>query len=93
MSAVNAGRFTSLNAVAPNSSVSVYTHGTTTLASLYTDKSSGTAAPNPVTADPFGNFSFFAVPGDVDLLLSHAPGGDSLITVTVPADPTEAWPG
>jgi hypothetical protein len=92
MSATNAGRFTALRAVPPDSSISVYTHGTTTLASLYTDKSTGTAAPNPVTADPFGNFSFFAVPGDVDVELSNG-YGLTTITVTVPADPTEAWPG
>jgi hypothetical protein len=94
---VNAGRFTGLNAAPPNSSVAVYTHGTKTLASLYTDKSSGTAAANPVPVDSFGNFSFFAVPGDVDLALpvgpELGPWGIETITVTVPADPTEAWPG
>ncbi len=89
---VNAGRFTGLNAAPPNSTVSVYTHGTTTLASLYTDKSTGTAASNPVAVDEYGNFSFFAVPGDVDLAVPYGSTTETL-TITVPADPTESWPG
>jgi len=89
---VAAGRFTGLNALPPNSSVSVFTHGTSTLASLYTDKINGTAAANPVEVDEYGNFSFFAVPGDVDLAMPYGSTVET-ITVTVPADPTEAWPG
>lgn len=87
-----AGRYAGLNALPPNSTVSVYTHGTPTLATLYADKISGTAAPNPITVDQNGNFSFFAVPGDVDLAVPYGLTTET-ITVTVPADPTLAWPG
>jgi hypothetical protein len=87
-----AGRFTALAAFPPLAVVSVYTVGTTTLAALYADKITGTAAPNPVTADLFGDLSFFATPGDLTLFTQTGDAGRS-VTVTVPADPTEAWPG
>jgi hypothetical protein len=89
---VAAGRFTALKACPAGSSVSVFTVGTTTLSTLYADKISGTTAANPVIADNYGNINFFAVPGDYTLAWAV---GDAEVTVavTVPADPTQAWPG
>lgn len=89
---VAAGRFAALGAFPPLAVVSVFTVGTTTLAALYADKITGTSAPNPVSADQFGDLIFFAAPGDVTLFTQTGDAGRS-ITVTVPADPTEAWPG
>jgi hypothetical protein len=89
---VAAGRFSALAAFPPEISVSVCTTGTSTLASLYTDHTNGTAAPNPVTTDEDGNLQFFAMAGDVDL---KYPVGSATrkITVTVRPDPRDAWPG
>ncbi len=80
---VPAGRFLALRAFPPNTQVTVYSSGT--LASLYTDKDTGTAAPNPVAADAFGNFQFYAASGDYELVY---PGVE--ITVTVWPDPSNA---
>jgi len=85
---VETGRYSIVMALPSNAIVRVYNHGTQTLASLYTDKSTGTAAPNPIQADGFGTLSFFAVPGDYDLAF---PGHE--ITVTVRPDPANAWTG
>jgi hypothetical protein len=92
MSTVATGRFTSMDAFVGGELVSVFDTGTTTLASLYTDKITGTLASNPVTTDEFGTLQFFAVPGDYDLVF---PAGDlsRTITITVQPDPTNAWPG
>jgi hypothetical protein len=89
---VAAGRFAALKACPAGSPVSVFNVGTTTLSTLYADKISGTTAANPVIADNYGNINFFAVPGDYSLAWTQDDAEVS-ITVTVPADPTEAWPG
>jgi hypothetical protein len=89
---VAAGRFSGLHAVPANTSVSVFNVGTTTLASIYTDKINAVVAPNPVTADNFGSFGFFAVPGDYSLAWAQD-DAEVTVTITVPPDPTEAWPG
>lgn len=89
---VDAGRFTSLHSFPPGTSVLVANVGTSTAASVYTDKSTGTAAPNPVLADESGTVQFFAVPGDADLVYTVG-DLDNRYTITVPADPTETWPG
>jgi hypothetical protein len=89
---ISAGRFAALGAFAPNSAVNVYSVGTVTPATLYTDKTAGTTAPNPVTADEDGTVNFFAAAGDVDLVYDF--GTLSIrTTVTVWPDPTIAWPG
>jgi hypothetical protein len=89
---VAAGRFSALGAFAPGESVNVFNTGTTTLATLYADKISGTTVANPVTADELGDLGFFAVPGDYDL---NAPTGtvDRTVTVSVRFDPSQAWTG
>ncbi len=89
---VAAGRFSALAAFPPSSSVLVCSPGTKTPAALYADKISGTTISNPVTTDTLGNLSFFAVAGDYDLVFAY---GDvtRVVTVTVPPDPTQAWPG
>jgi len=67
---------------APSTPVTVYLHGTTTAASLYTDQTGGTAATNPVNTDTLGNLSFYAAPGLYDL--SFTVGGvASTLTVEV----------
>jgi hypothetical protein len=53
----------------PNTPVTVYNHGTTTPASLYTDQTRGTAATNPVDTDANGKLLFFANPGLYDLVV------------------------
>jgi hypothetical protein len=67
-------------------SVSVYSPGTTTLVTLYTDRAKGTTASNPVTTDSTdGMLVFFADPGTYDL----AGPGISLSGVPVDADAAE----
>ena len=69
----------------PSTPVSVYLVGTTTLASLYTSRTKATAAANPTATDSRGNVSFFADPGDYDLLCNG-----TTLTVSVPVDPSDA---
>ena len=88
---IAAGRFTAW-AFPPNTAVSVCSVGMLTLSSLYTDKINGTAASNPVTSSENGSVNFFAVPGDYDLVW-QANTIELRETITVPADPTEGWPG
>lgn len=72
MANVKAGRYEALViATSPSGfplSVSVYTVGTTTLATLYTDHIAGTAAANPFNTSALGSFHFFAAPGDYDVV-------------------------
>ena len=69
---------------ATSTPVTVYIHGTTTVASLYTDQTKGTAAANPVDTDSYGNLVFYAVPGLYDL--SFTVGGVAT-TKTVLVEP------
>lgn len=87
-----AGRFTAVRAFPPGASVTVLQHGSTTKASLYTNSTTGTAAPNPVTADDQGSLTFFAAPGTVDLVID-VQGVAETITVPVVTASTNAWPG
>lgn len=64
----------------PSLSVLVYVHGTTTPATLYTDRTKSAVASNPFTTDGYGNGEFWAVPGDYTL------GTIPTLTVTVPLD-------
>jgi hypothetical protein len=83
---VNAGQFNGFDAP-PDASISVFNTGTEVLASLYTDYISGSAAPNPLTADFEGNFSFFAAPGYYDVVYDSANESVAVrFTVTVRAD-------
>lgn len=69
-----------------NGAVSVYLPGTTTLASLYTDRTKGTPASNPVTTDATsGMLAFYADPGLYDL----AGPGISLSNIAVTGDASE----
>ena len=88
---VEAGHYSSIG-FPPSTPVSVFTHGTTTLVSTYTDHSTGTAAANPVTTDAEGTLSFFAVAGDLDLAWSV---GDLERTafITLQPHPSNAWTG
>ena len=95
---VAAGRFTAVGGLPPLIPVSVCAPGTTTLASLYVDATSGTPALNPVPVDAFGGLSFFAVAGSYDLVYDVA---DEMVTsnelkrrihITVQPDPSNPWP-
>lgn len=61
--------------------ISVFNHGTQTLATLYTDKTAITTAANPFTPDQLGDAMFFAADGDYDVAISVGNSTD-LITVT-----------
>lgn len=69
-----------------STAVSVYPHGSGTLATLYTDRTMATVASNPVSTDTSGNLTFFAEPGLYDLTVA---GMTSRETVLVPLDPGE----
>ena len=64
--------------------VTVFLHGTTTDASLFTDNTGTASASNPVTTDTFGNLAFYATPGLYDL--SFTVGGVAT-TLTVLVEP------
>ena len=63
----NAQRYSTSGAVlvSSNAQVWVYNGGTTTLATLYSN-STGSVLANPVIADRYGNFSYYAAPGFYD---------------------------
>lgn len=66
--------------------VSVYNHGTTTLATLYTDKTAAATAANPIVVASLGDLSFFAAAGDYDISVTL---GEETDTFTVSVnDPT-----
>jgi hypothetical protein len=56
------------NSPIPNASVTVYIAGTTTKATIYSDNGV-TPTPNPLTADTYGRFFFFAANAIYDLLI------------------------
>jgi hypothetical protein len=83
---VQAGRFRGYTGL-PGVPVNVYAVGTTTPASIYTDKVNGTPAANPVLTDDGGSYAFFAGAGDLDVVFQS---GDLTIrqAVTVWLDPS-----
>ena len=62
----------------------IYNTGTTTKATLYTDRTKGTTAPNPGATDAEGNLTFYAAPGIYDILCNKV-----TLTVTVYPDPAD----
>jgi len=62
----------------------VYVHGTTTPTTLYTDRTKAQTTPNPTVSDPLGNLTFFAVPGEYDVLVNT-----TTLSVTVERDPLD----
>ncbi len=77
-------------ALNPGKTVSVKLVGTSTLATIYTDRTKADTTTNPVTIDAKGNLSFFADPGQYDLrMLTNGVEGTP-VTVTVPIDPEDA---
>lgn len=68
--------------------VTVKLAGTATLATLYTAADKLTTAANPFTTDELGNGSFYADPGEYDLVANG-----TTVKVLVPVDPTEATLG
>lgn len=62
-------------------SITVYLADTNTLATLYTDRTKVTGAPNPTATDTLGNLAFYADPGLYDL---HSPAGYILTVAVVP---------
>lgn len=88
----NAGRFTAVSGFPPGAQVSVFDHGTRTLATLYATRSGTTTVANPLPAGANGNLTFFAAYGTYDLVVT---GGDiaETVTVCVRPDPLNVWPG
>ena len=60
-----ASQFGINGAFLPNTPVTVYNTGTSTVSTLYKDAGSGAAAPNPFNADEFGNVTFWAASGSM----------------------------
>jgi hypothetical protein len=80
-----------------NASVSVYLHGTQTLATIYSDNGI-TQAANPLTTDVNGAFSFYAADGRYDLTVSGTNLtslnlNDVLLVDVLPADLNTVLPG
>ena len=71
-------------------SVTVYLHGTTTLASLYTDRGKGTAASNPATTDSSGNLTIWVDPGVYDCVTPSPNAGSWTIQVDPAAEDVPA---
>lgn len=69
--------------------VSIFLHGTQTLADLYTDRTKATRAANPTATDALGNLSFFADPGEYDIYGN----GQVLSGIILPVDPAEVLSG
>lgn len=74
---------------AAGATVTVYQHGTTTPATLYTDRTKATTATNPVTTDASGNLVFWADPGLYDVT---AASGGTVVVAVVP-DPADLGTG
>lgn len=72
----------------------VYEAGTTTLATLYTDRTKATEADNPISTNNLGNLAIFADPGDYEaqvdstgatLKCTVLPDWDDIVTGDEPA--------
>lgn len=72
---------------ARNTSVSVKVFGSETLATLYTDETKSSTAPNPLTTDTRGNLFFFADPGKYSIEVSGAQDALTIVVPTHPLDP------
>lgn len=69
--------------------VSVFLSGTQTLATLYTDSTKATVAPNPTTTTSEGNLDFFVAPGPYDLVATIGGVVQPKVTVVVDPDPVD----
>lgn len=69
----------------PGAAVEVFLRGTSNRASLYLDRTKALSQVNPTATDARGNLTFFADPGEYDILVNGA-----TLPVTVPIDPAEA---
>jgi lysophospholipase L1-like esterase len=70
--------------------VSVYTYGTTTLASVYSDSAGTTPASNPIGTDVNGSFSFYAADGRYTLSITASGYSTQTITDILLDDPANA---
>lgn len=71
-----------------NLSVTIFEHGTDTMATLYTDRTKDSTTANPFETDSIGNLTFFVDPGQYDIV-----GNEATITVPVYIDPQESGTG
>lgn len=69
-----------------NLGVSVYPRGSSVLATLYADRLKASSLANPTATDAKGNLSFYANPGDYDLVFV---GDTALYPITIQPDPAE----
>jgi len=74
------------NAPARNTPVSVKVSPGGTLATLYTDQTKATTVPNPINTDSRGNLAFYADPGTYILEVS---GGQDPLTIVVSGHPLD----
>lgn len=73
-----------------SASVKVYETGTTTEATLYTDRAKSTTTSQPISPDANGNLEFFANPGTYDLEISIDGTVRSTNSIVIQPDGTEA---
>lgn len=72
----------------PNAEVTVLNADGSTLATVYTDRTKGTTAANPVVSDSAGNLRFFANPGQYVLSVTIG-AASKTFNIVVPLDPAE----
>ncbi len=72
----------------PLTAATVYLRGTTTPATLYTSRTKAVTVANPTATDTRGNLSFYADPGEYDVLCNG-----TTLPVSVQADPEDAVAG
>lgn len=73
-------------------SISVYSYGTSTLASIYSDSTGSASKTNPITTDNNGYFEFYAADGRYSITVSGAGIGTRTITDIQLDDPNSASP-
>jgi len=71
----------------PGATIAVYLNGTTTLASIFSDRYGAIAQTNPITADATGAFGFYCVDGRYDIYVSGANFGAKTVSDILLDDP------
>lgn len=70
-------------AILPSATISVYRTGTTTLASLYANKAGTTVLGNPLSADAYGNFYFYAANGRYDITIAQGTNSRTISDISL----------
>lgn len=69
----------------PGAAVTIYQPDTTTLATLYTDRTKTTTTANPTSADAVGNLTLWLEPGSYDMFVSGR-----TVRITIQPDPSDS---